>query len=133
MKEKRVWRYYCDYCKKSGCNKYAIEQHELHCTMNPERQCRMCDIIGNEQKPISELKQLLPSPTVKENDWGESAYIIDGSLLENLRDATNNCPACILATIRQSGFQTGMYEFSFEKECQKFWDEQNNIGERWYE
>ena len=36
MKTKRVLRYYCDFCGRGGCGKYAMEVHEKYCTMNPK-------------------------------------------------------------------------------------------------
>lgn len=37
MKRKRVWRYYCDFCKKSGCGRAAMAWHEQRCINNPAR------------------------------------------------------------------------------------------------
>ena len=123
MKSKRVLRYYCDFCKKSGCGKYAMEQHELYCTMNPNRKCKMCAIADMEQLPIDALKRLLPLPKVMEDDYGVG-YTVEENPLKKLHEATD-CPACILATIRQSGQMSYMYEFDFKKECKLFWDDVN--------
>ena len=117
MRQKRVWRYYCDFCKKSGCSSHHIKKHEKHCTMNPNRECRMCKHAGIEQKPINILISALG----------------DGSNLTSIKDLSNNCPVCILSAIRQSGIQhfdydeegfIGTYvDFDFKKEMRERWEE----------
>lgn len=117
MTSRKVWRYYCDHCRKGGCNKAAMATHEKHCTANPERVCRMCSLIEGYHKPMAEL-----------------IMAIDGSLpdcgLQNLRDLASNCPVCIFAAIRQSGFNNREYEpeaniapkyiqFDFKKEMEE--------------
>jgi hypothetical protein len=42
MKVKRLLTYYCSYCKKHGHRKPDMEKHEQHCTLNPNRSCRLC-------------------------------------------------------------------------------------------
>ena len=125
MKKKRVWRYYCEYCKKSGCSSYHMQRHEIICTMNPDRHCGMCDVADIPQQPMEDL----------------ISSIGDGkSGIEKLRELTENCPACILAAIRQSGVQkftvdadgylnenfiTEFDEFDFKQERDSFWSEIN--------
>ena len=41
--------------------------HELHCTLNPNRECRMCELsngVGKE-KTMEELKAIFPADVVK--------------------------------------------------------------------
>ena len=85
MKRKKVWRYYCDFCKKSGCSGGHMKEHEQHCTMNPDRTCRMCDLLEEEQAETQTLVDAL----------------LNGGM-KRLRTHTI-CPACLLAAIRQSG------------------------------
>ena len=123
MRSKKVWRYYCEYCKKSGCNKFYLERHEKHCTMNPNRECRFCKIIEKEDDieklPMDKLIELVPD-------------------LDKLREATNNCPACILAAIRQEyikresmeeeeefSYRSYIAKFDYKKEVDKFWADHN--------
>lgn len=57
MRRKPSYRYYCDYCKKSGGSGSAMAIHEKHCTMNPNRVCRFCATgadWGMEQHPMAE-------------------------------------------------------------------------------
>lgn len=88
MKSKRVLRYYCDFCRKSGCNKSCMEKHEVHCIRNPNRKCGMCDLAGLSQQSFSVLNAV----------WGKEG-------LDAMKDAANHCPACILSTIVLSRVQ----------------------------
>lgn len=83
MKTKRVNRYYCDYCKKQGGSASHISRHEKRCTMNPDRECGVCDLLGVAQDCANKC-------------------------LKWLREACDNCPACILAAIRQRGIPVPM-------------------------
>lgn len=85
MRQKLRMRYYCDFCKKSGCSKHHIQRHENGCTLNPDRKCGMCKFVDmkDEQKPMAELIQALT----------------DGGFPE-LRSVTNCCPSCMLAALR---------------------------------
>lgn len=127
MKRVKRWRYYCDHCKKSGGSGGAMAKHEKHCTMNPERSCRMCDVANGNQAPIKELIAAVGHGR-KEG-------------LENVRTAAEGCPACILAAIRQSkineiadenGIVPGYVEFDFKQEKAEFWASINNEQYREY-
>ena len=93
MRSRKVTRYYCDHCSKGKFHRPAMEKHELSCTMNPNRVCRMCKMAQIEQKTLSALIPLLPVFNTENPDPGKG---------EAIRAATNGCPACILAAIRQS-------------------------------
>lgn len=107
MRKKRVWRYYCDFCKHAKCR--SVEKHEAHCTANPNRLCGMCKWDRKEPKPIAELKAALTKG------------------LETLRQVTQ-CPACILAAIRQSGSTSYEYEFDYRAEGEAYW---GNLQAKW--
>lgn len=98
MKQRKVWRYWCDFCNKGGCSKSAMARHEQHCTMNPQRTCGLCahdqDLV---QKHIEVLK---------------AAY---GVGLEELRRVSGGCPVCMLAAIRQ-------WKKDHEGEMDSHWD-----------
>lgn len=139
MKQKRVWRYYCDYCNKGGCSKGHMVKHEKHCTMNPNRLCGLCEAAGNTPVPIPNLIAAL---TGHGDDWATG--------MTELRDLTDDCPACILAAIRQSHIQdppTGLGSgewvddvrsdlgFNYREEHQAFWsrvNEKNAFDEGYY-
>ncbi len=59
MRQAKRWRYYCDFCKKSGGRKDAIENHEKVCTANPNRQCGLCDHCGEVPPDIIELTSFI--------------------------------------------------------------------------
>ena len=132
MKTKRVLRYWCDYCNKGGQSKHAMMIHEKHCTMNPERECRVCGLIGNntdEHNP-AELAKLLPSVINQPNEWGHNQPAPDGDIkqaLKELRNACDGCPACILAALRQAGIPPwATFEiFDFKKEMKSILDDVN--------
>lgn len=131
MRSKMVWRYYCDHCKKSGCGKSQMKTHEAHCTMNPNRKCRMCEFMGNEQVNTEKLVGLIP----KAENFANKQFIgvgypglqeAFGEALIELRKLTNNCPACILAALRQGGFMPYYAKgFDYAEEVRVFWDRAN--------
>ena len=136
MKTKRVNRYYCDFCKKAGCRKDAIVKHELHCTANPHRKCRMCDVLDQHQPDLAMLVSLLPNPEKYrqvETMMGFDSVSFPGlsvafeSVLPKLRDSAGECPVCILAAIRQAGL--GGYldsnSFDYKKEVAEVWKDIN--------
>lgn len=107
MRKKRVWRYYCDFCKKAGCSAYHLRNHEERCTMNPNRTCGMCKLLDQSQPALANLVALMPATVVKQEgdcaDWiGWESNPEAQAALANLRKAAGNCPACILAALRQA-------------------------------
>lgn len=111
MKQKKVWRYYCEHCAKGGCNAGHIKTHEKHCCRNPNRECRMC---GVKHRDFVELSKLL-------NDKGVDA----------LHDAVEHCPNCILATVLQTKDYTdperGFWTWDYKKSVQDWWNEKNAV------
>lgn len=110
MRVRKVNRYYCDFCKKANCSAASINKHEKHCTMNPNRECGMCDVVKNKPVPMKKLLQVTPTTNATKE------------LLEPLRGLTDNCPACILSALRQSGC-TDYALFDYKKEVETFWAE----------
>src|SRR3990167_2617624 len=104
MKKVKRWRYYCDFCKKSGCSGFFMNRHEIHCTMNPNRICRMC--------AYGKLKQNTVSENIEKVKLG----------FDVLSKYVNGCPCCILSALRQS--KSDMFSFNsrfaFKDECKNF-------------
>ena len=142
MKKKQVWQYSCDFCKKKRLSASAMSIHEKHCTMNPNRECRMCAHTENSvPRPMAELIAILPTKasllaTEEEKaesfKWGcegeytNHAEIPVNAALPALRAATDNCPACIMAAIRQAGINVPIAsDFHFTEEVKEFWDKVN--------
>ncbi len=130
MKRRQVWQYWCDHCGKHNLSASSIAQHEKHCTKNPARICRMCVASGNQQLSIEELAACID---IRLPDEG----------LQRLRDASGNCPACMLAGMLQCGAHKPGYtlmtkgaayfcvpnmpdiSFDFKAECKSWWDDIN--------
>lgn len=117
-------RYGCDFCKKVGGSKPHMIKHEAGCTNNPNRDCSMHHIAtggGIQVLSVANLKRAL----------SEGGFPF-------LKEAAENCPACILAGLRQSewgeGAETGAWgqpvddgrdAFDFKKAVGAMWDEHN--------
>lgn len=132
MKVKRINRYYCDFCKKSGCSKSHLQHHEERCTLNPNRTCGVCKMLKEIQPPLETLVAVLPSPQGQElhdekydyDYFPESFTTSCNEALKGLRDAANDCPACILAAIRLSGIPVPVVsDFDLTKEMKVVFDE----------
>lgn len=131
MRERIVKRFYCDFCKKSGGQKAAMAKHEKYCTLNPNRDCRMCGLItGGHPEPMAELLAILPDmpeyPSIVSGDeswkrW-ETCQQIAHEAMAALREKVDNCPACILATIRQKNTDFPV-EFDFQAESKAIFAE----------
>lgn len=118
MKQKQVWRYYCDHCKKAGGSKHHLQDHEKSCTKNPDRVCNFCLFLGEKQKPISKLLASIPVEMLQGDELGS----VD--VPASLRDAANGCPACILAALRQSWIRKWV-NFEYKKEVEQIFNEHN--------
>lgn len=119
MKRIMRWRYYCDHCKKAGNSGFHIARHERGCTNNPQRECRLHGFITGQ--PAPSMEKLL-------------AAVEHDAKLTKLRAVAHNCPACILAALRQSNVMMvdgeGMPffpEFDFKKERDTVFNAYNQL------
>lgn len=98
MRSAQRTRYYCDHCNRGSGSPSAMLRHEKGCTANPNRVCSMHYKVtgGCGPLPLKTLLEVFMNPALGK-DWQER--------MKRLRDEADNCPACILATIRQSGVQ----------------------------
>jgi hypothetical protein len=143
---KKVNQYQCEFCGKRGLSASHMTKHEKRCTMNPGRICGMCGMV-EQKNDVRELMAILPNPVLMaQNEYEESMDIfhlenvkeIEVVLLK-LREVSGNCPACIMAALRQKKIPIpAITAFNFTKECQAFWHEWNeknnkqlDIGEIW--
>jgi hypothetical protein len=144
MRTKKVNRYWCDFCSKAGLQAGAMRKHEQHCTMNPARSCRVCALLnGGHGLDMGELLAILPDPTAylaqgyydcncggeHRADCTNEYTKLDRALKEampKLREAVDNCPACILAALRQKKIPVPMVEgFDFTGEMKAIWADIN--------
>ena len=108
MKRYQTWRYKCDFCGKANCSGSAIAKHELHCTKNPNRVCRMCAAVGDKQAPMADLIAAIKygdRPGYEAFTLGDSGEGVPKEIerkIDILRIVAHNCPACILSTLRQA-------------------------------
>jgi len=129
MITKKSNRYYCDFCKKSGGAAGHMKKHELHCTMNPNRECGMCELIEQERSSYAEIIALLPKLVWVEDEFSPGCHIesiedIDAvkNSLDMVREKTGDCPACIMAVYRQAGIPIPILtDFDYKQEIARFW------------
>jgi len=144
MKTKKVNRYYCDYCGKGGGSAFHMVRHEKKCTMNPQRECGMCAAMCSalgESALASPTELIAMLPTVenyrREDKYGVSySGLVDAlkAVLPKVREAAGNCPACILAALRQSGIPMGCVDkdvFDFGAEIESLWNKINERRDNW--
>jgi hypothetical protein len=130
MRVKKVNRYYCDFCKKSGGSAGHMSNHERHCTMNPSRRCGMCPHVnGGNGTPMSEMVALLPD-VEKYTHMGMLADAVVAGIVK-LREVTEGCPVCVFAALRQTktleyarGLE-GELLFDLKAEIQTAWQSVN--------
>lgn len=146
MRVKKVNRYWCDHCNKAGLSAFHMRKHERTCTLNPARECRMCKwASGGQATPVAELVALLPDSSAlrvrpegatEEWPWDAERALRDSvkAALPALREAADNCPACIMAALRQAKIPVPVAEdFNFTAECKALFDAHNaaemaNVG-----
>ena len=135
MRVKKVNRYYCEFCKKAGCSGGHMKHHEERCTMNPNRICGVCKMLEQEQPKLADIIKLLPDPQkFKKIDqwetetWDGLSEAING-VMPNIREASGNCPVCILAAFRQAKINLSFVDdFDFKKEMAAVWSDINSIN-----
>jgi hypothetical protein len=101
-----------------------MERHEAGCTANLNRICKLHAYVTNHPAPpVSESLALLAT------HYGNKDYG-----LAELRAFVEDCPACILAALRQSGLckgyadeeghsppRIGSEQFNFKEELSEMW------------
>jgi len=84
-----------------------------------------------KQAPIADLLALLPDPEefpiyiqTGTDDYLQAAA---NQVLPKLRKLSGNCPACIMAALRQKGIPVPMVTgFNFSEEMKDIWNDINN-------
>jgi len=141
MKKFKAWRYKCDHCGKNGYSAGHMRNHEKHCTANPMRICLVHKHVTGEDDDGIVVRPVAPLIEVLRQNWNDSDHG-----LAKLRIASDDCPCCILAAIRQSGAckgevdgegytypPIGTEQFNFKAELQNVWDSRNaDINQREY-
>ena len=144
MKQKQVWRYWCEFCNKAGLQKAHMAQHEAHCTLNPHRECRVCKMVQDlpeggtiERRDPVALAAMLPDPAsytecdenVQTFTWvSERIREPLAVAMAQVRKACDGCPACILAALRLRGIPVPMADhiFNFTAEMKSILNDIND-------
>lgn len=135
MTSRRITSYYCDFCRKGINSKHWMTVHERYCTRNPNRGCRLCARAGWEPTRPDKFKHLMPDIEDYAQDadpdgrWRKSYQNYEKDMAEILAQIQKevDCPACVLAILRQSGVPLWAWNYDFKSALAKFWEEQNNL------
>ena len=124
MQEKLVKRYTCDFCRKKKYAKGAMAKHEKHCTLNPNRECGMCKIAGRASPTPDELAGLIAMFPLDKFDFSNSGQSILLGLWPTMADSLHDCPACIMAVLRQANIPIWLAGdwWKYTDACKKFWE-----------
>jgi hypothetical protein len=111
--------FYCEFCKRHGLSRPAMEKHERHCTLNPERTCRWSLLeYATLRQPatLHRMRRGLPR-------WVRMFAPLEERHIEKLREHALGCPACMLSAIRLSGIDR-MTDFHFSTR----WDYEEEVN-----
>jgi hypothetical protein len=139
MTSKTVKQYKCDFCGKKNYSASHMIKHEKRCTLNPNRECGMCNAAEAEQPKMVDMLAVLPDPDpfkmheIDGQPLGEDHFFYTDELdkavdeaLPKLRDICNNCPACIMSALRQKGIPAPVARnFHYEAEKRDMWSDLN--------
>jgi hypothetical protein len=137
--------YYCDFCKKHGLSAGSMKKHEIHCTANPNRICKLCNNTWDYQQIADEFRKrytidefmkfngILGRGTYEKINWINDNPVT----IQEIMDKVDGCPICTLTLIRLSGFTHPLFigdlVFDYKKELQQWWNEENNRYENTWE
>ena len=131
MRQVKRWRYYCDFCKKSGGSKGHMMRHENGCTKNPNRECGLCRFGEEVSTPLAELISFvderaasLPADDLFYNNGKNSEQLVN-----DLQAKANGCPACALAALRQAKGGDKVFlpgGFNVKERWRKWWADHPN-------
>lgn len=96
--------------------------------MNPNRVCGMCKMTGRKQPSMVELLESLPdvATLTRHHEYGDNIAELDVETVKRLRHVADNCPACIMAALRQKKIPVcKAADFDFTKECKSIWSDFN--------
>lgn len=116
--------YYCEFCKKHSLLSNTLANHEKYCTMNPDRECRVCKstldkkLVEKYQNSYSLVPIREEGCTGRKVIWKDGKPISKGDIMNDV----NGCPACALAIFRQSPDLVWILTFNYEEEMKKFWE-----------
>lgn len=119
--------YYCGFCKKKGLMSHHIVKHESHCSLNPNRRCKVCQFQGTTIENIEKVNALYAELETHRVDGG-----VNGVFCKEFEDAIkkfaleelDGCPICMLAILRQVGGNVLSYaNYDYKKEAESYFAE----------
>ena len=133
MKTKIKKVYYCDFCKKHSLTSWSLEKHEKHCTLNPQRYCRICQTQRVNEHWIKKLQDAFKTMEAKKQATPSSpaAFSYSGEIVSEFQHKFDEikretgCPICFLSIVRLSKITTYLTTYNFQKEMQEYWNEVN--------
>lgn len=136
MRKVKRWKYYCEYCGKSGGHAGHMRNHESSCTANPFRHCNLCDIVQQSNPKMADMIRLIKKTArIKKDkdDWGLSITLENESeVMEAIRDIADNCPMCIMSALRQHGHPYLFESWDMKAEMKSFWNDYNLSQQGYY-
>ena len=124
VKIKKV--YYCQFCKKHGLRRDAIEKHEEHCTKNIHRTCRLCQ--DDEDTPDFALPEIVAKYQhrflmgVDDIGLPKVTWPNGGVKLKDIEADVGYCPCCTLAVLRICNLSDKL-EFDYKKALAGWWQD----------
>jgi hypothetical protein len=124
--------YYCDYCNKHGLSASSMSQHESGCTMNPQRECGLCELNPDIPELVEQFKKRFIVREEKDTDIWCTIIKVDWInkpvTLVEIQESVDGCPNCTLAILRQTGMISGWFgiDFDFKKENLSYFKEKND-------
>ncbi|MEN6426073.1 MAG: hypothetical protein ABFE13_11960 [Phycisphaerales bacterium] len=142
MRTERVNRYYCDFCKKSGCSAYHIRRHEERCTLNPGRKCGMPHEMMTTPEALEAAVWAIPDvrqfAITTDGDTGDgwTFYSIPDDVVDktlaDLEDRLDGCPVCVYSALRQAGWAGFITDkFDLEERIAAYWSDVNQEEDRY--
>lgn len=106
--------YYCDHCKKRLLAAFAMNKHEKHCTNNPNRECRLCEIgpnIGEIVKEINSSYEIVDSADIFTKT--EVKWLKEPITMNWILDQVDDCPLCAFSVLRQTELYLNFFPSEF--------------------
>jgi len=124
--------YYCEFCGKHSLRSLKI--HEEHCTLNPNRKCRLCNtetlkLIIDKYSNRYKIVEVDSEYNVVKVEW------LNGEVkIEDIIKDCGNCPNCVLTILRltkMNRYLCGLH-YDYKKALEDFWHDRNAEEENPY-
>ena len=120
MRKVKKWRYYCEFCKKSGGSSYHMARHEERCTSNINRTCGICHTTSPRGELFAYVDSLLVSD-FEDVVWHDEARRKE--ITSTLIDLAESCHACIFSALRIKG---KFFDFGYDALRLEHWENVND-------